>query len=360
MSALLDSEGGANPMGKFRAADPSVSAVEPRAGAVEPRSEAAGSERAAVGRLAVIAVGAYMAVVFYLMIVVGVWPTLDLVAIAIGLLAIALGRARLFFRDWLPFVLIFLAWEAMRGLADNFGAAVHSDSVIALERALFFGIVPPVELQRLWHRPEAASALDIATSLLYAAHFIFPLGVAFLFWLRDRRRFYQFAATLLLMALVAFVVYLLVPVAPPRFAYRHGEALVVHDVIGNTIHNVGLETSADWIYENLSPNDNAAFPSLHAAFPLLAVLFLWRRHRRVAVAVLGYTAAVWFAIVYTGHHYVVDIVGGVAFAVAAYLIVVEAGILDRLLARLMRPPSWRTLLGRSAREPHPPPLDTRR
>lgn len=293
-------------------------------------------EGRAWGRLALLAMGVYMAVLLSLIVASGYWPTIDLVAIGMGALAIILGRGRLFFRDWVPFILIFLAWEAMRGLADNFGAAVHSDSVIAVERAISFGVVPPEELQRLLYRADAVSPLDIATSCLYAAHFIFPLGVAFVFWMRDRTLYYRFAGTLLLMALAAFVVYLLLPVAPPRFAHYHGEALAVVDVMGETIVKLDMHPSADWIYLNLSPNDNAAFPSLHAAFPLLAWLFLRRRHATAARLVAVYSLAVWFAIVYLGHHYVVDIVGGAAFAIGAYLLVARLGILDRGLAWLVR------------------------
>lgn len=320
------------------------------------------SEGEAMGRLAVIAMTGYMALVLYLMIVAGVWPTLDLVAIAVALIALALGRGRLFFRDWLPFVLIFLAWEAMRGLADNFGAVVASDSVIALERLIFGGIVPTVEVQRLLYRSDTVSLLDVATSLVYSAHFMFPLGIAFIFWIRDRSLYYRFAATLLVMALAAFVVYVLVPVAPPRFAHRHGEALPVVDIIGATILKLDLPISADWVYQNLSPNDNAAFPSLHAAFPLLAFLFVRRQHPRGAWIIAAWTALVWFAIVYTGHHYVVDIIGGAAFAVAAYLGVDRTGLLNRVLAWLMvarMPRPFRSAADRSAAPAGQGPLSTR-
>lgn len=303
---------------------------------VAPTAAPFGDEARAWGRLAFIAMVAYMAVLLALIIGAGYWPTIDLVAIGLAALAINLGRGRLFFRDWVPFILIFLAWEAMRGLADNFGARVLSDSVIALERAISFGTVPPVELQRLLYRPDIVQPLDVAASILYAAHFVFPLGIAFIFWMRDRALYFRFAGTLLLMALAAFVVYLLVPVAPPRFAYLHGEALAVVDITGETIIKLGMHPSADWIYQNLSPNDNAAFPSLHAAFPLLAWLFLRGRHRAAAWLVALYTVAVWFAIVYLGHHYIVDILGGAAFAVGAYLVVDRLGLLDRGLAWLVR------------------------
>ena len=301
------------------------------------------AEGRALGRLAAFAICAYLAFVAYMMILSGTWVTPDLLVIAILIVAIVLGQGRLFIRDWLPFIFIFLAWEAMRGYADNLGAPVHSDSVIALERLISFGVVPTVELQRLFHRADVATPLDIATSLLYAAHFVFPLAVAFLFWLRDRALYYRFVGTLMLMALVGFVVYLLMPVAPPRYAYRHGEDLHVADVIADTLHNLSLRTEADWIYTNLNPNDNAAFPSLHAAFPMLAFLFVRRLSPRGAWLILAYAGAVWFSIIYLGHHYVVDVLGGVALALVAYW-ALRRGLLDRLLAWLMAIPAPRRLV----------------
>jgi hypothetical protein len=49
---------------------------------------------------------------------------------------------------------------------------------------------------------------------------------------------------------------------------------------------------------------------------------------------LVYTAAVWFSITYLADHYVVDIIGGVAYAAAAYWAVIHApgwfrGLVDK-------------------------------
>jgi hypothetical protein len=38
---------------------------------------------------------------------------------------------------------------------------------------------------------------------------------------------------------------------------------------------------------------------------------------------LAYTVCVWFAIVYLGEHWVVDIIGGVVYAAAAYLLILH-------------------------------------
>jgi hypothetical protein len=70
-------------------------------------------------------------------------------------------------------------------------------------------------------------------------------------------------------------------------------------------------------------NPIAAMPSLHAAFPLLSSLLLWRLYRLKALAFYIYTAIILFTIVYTGDHYITDILAGLLLAVACYFLAVR-------------------------------------
>jgi hypothetical protein len=288
----------------------------------------------AVSKLMTVTLGFYLLAIIVVMMVNRVWITPDVLLVFIALGALLAGRGVMFLRDWLPFIGVLLAWEAMRGLANEFGAAVHSDSVIAIERLIAFGIVPTEELQRLFYDPNRVGWLDVSMAVVYGAHFAFPLVVAFLFWLRDRPLYYRFIGSLMLMAIAGFVIYLLVPVAPPRFAYQFGEALAVHDIMANTWEKLDAVAWVSWVYANMSGNPYAAFPSLHAAFPVLAWLFVRGRYPVAAWIVVVYAAIVWFAIVFLGHHYVVDIIGGVLLAAGTYFVVIRLGLLDRLFGRL--------------------------
>jgi membrane-associated phospholipid phosphatase len=289
----------------------------------------------AVSRLMAVTLTAYLVLMIGIMVWNGVWVTADVLAVIIGVGALLVGRGVLFIRDWLPFIAILLAWEAMRGVADQFGLSVHSDDVIAVERFLFFGGIPTVSLQAALYHPSQVAWYDVGLSVLYGMHFAFPIVVAFVFWLRDRTMYFRFVAALMLMALAGFVIYVLLPVAPPRFAGEYGtETLAVRDVMQETFDKIGRLSLVSWTYTNLSGNPVAAFPSLHAAFPVLAFLFVRRRFPRLAIGIVIYGALMWFAIVYLGHHYVVDILGGVAFAVTTYWLVIHRGLLDRMLDRL--------------------------
>lgn len=258
--------------------------------------------------------GVYLLVVVVLMVLRRAVPTPD-VLIAFGAVAaLLLGRSWQFARDWVPLGLIFIGWEAARGVAHTAGFPVHSDSVIAIERMIGFGHVYPVWVQANLR----SDALDTVTSIVYAAHFLLPLSVAFWFWASHRPTFVRYAVTLMAMSFAQFAFALLVPVAPPRFAGEYGaESLAVVDVLAET--SLGI-APVSWAYQNMIGNPVAAFPSLHAAYPVLAALFLRSRHPRAAWAMWAYAAIVWFAIVYTGHHYLIDAIGGGLLAYIAWAI----------------------------------------
>jgi membrane-associated phospholipid phosphatase len=69
-------------------------------------------------------------------------------------------------------------------------------------------------------------------------------------------------------------------------------------------------------------NNVAAMPSLHAGYALLVTLYLWRLVPRWARPVLAlYPAAMAFALVYSGEHYVVDCIAGWVYAGATFFAV---------------------------------------
>lgn len=272
-----------------------------------------------LSRTATWLIGIYFAVVFAFTVALQITPGWDLFAVLAVMGVVVFGRGNAFVRDWGPFLVILVAWEGMRGVANAFGQAVQSDSVVAIERALFGGGVPSVELQRIFF-DGTVRLHDYALTILYASHFVFPLAFAYLLWRGDRRIYYRFVITLLGVSFAAFLTFLLLPVAPPRLAFQYGEALPVTDIMAAVAGSVDWEAPA-WMYRNLIGNPVAAFPSMHAGYPFLVLLFLAERSWRWALAWVPVTGAIWFATVYLGHHYVVDLLGGAVFAAVGYAVV---------------------------------------
>jgi hypothetical protein len=104
----------------------------------------------------------YLIILITLMIVRQTMPTPDILLVFAAIVALMLRRVRAFLRDWIPLILIFLAWEASRGLTNYTGLHVHSDSIIWIERMLLFGTTAPEFLQSALRIPGYVTGLDKA------------------------------------------------------------------------------------------------------------------------------------------------------------------------------------------------------
>lgn len=240
------------------------------------------------------------------------------VVLSVLVIALALGRGREFITDWLPFLLLFFAYEVMRGFAAKTGFAPHD--IAAIELWVFRGRLPSLFLQQHLYNPRVIEPWDWIAIGLYFMHFVLPVVVGFVFWLGSREHYWRYIGALLLMCFLAFATYLFYPSTPPWLQFPH----VVHKVANETVSKWGVNYLESPIYGTLGrldPNLYAAFPSLHAAFPTLAAVYAWRRYRALAIFLLLWSAAVWWAIVYLGEHYVVDALLGLVYVAAATLLV---------------------------------------
>jgi hypothetical protein len=290
--------------------------------------------------------GAYAALVVALMIVGGVSITPDVLMVALLLFAVLIGRTRLFLRDWLPFVAIFLAYELMRGVADDAGFPVHMEDVIAAERLISFGTLPTQLLQDWLAPPGGVGPAAIAATVLYMLHFALPVVTAFLLWLWRRAMFHDFVGAFIILSFAGFITFLLLPVAPPWYAADvglldgpNGEPVIRYlkpDAFALLANALGFDGRwlTSYVFYSVNPNGVAAFPSLHAGYPFLSFLVLRRAFGPIGWLALAYAFGVWWAIVFTGDHYVIDVLGGIAYAFAAYFASLK--IADWLAARAAR------------------------
>ena len=271
-------------------------------------------ERQRRPRLLLVGSVVYLALIFGVMLWRGVSIEPEWTLLALLVIAVALGRGRTFIGDWAPFLLLFFAYEAMRGFASKTGFPPHDLS--GFERAVFGGTIPTLILQKAFYQPGVVGIQDVIAMVFYFMHFVLPIVIGFIFWLNSREHYRRYIAALLLMCLLSFVTYLFWPSAPPWYQ--------LHDVVkinDQTVHALWGFTYVSPIYHSFNPNQFAAFPSLHAAFPALATVYAWTRFRALAIGLLLWTAAVAVSIVYLGEHYVVDALAGFVYVGAAALIV---------------------------------------
>jgi membrane-associated phospholipid phosphatase len=278
------------------------------------------------GPLAAVCV-VYVLAVSGLMIWRGISVSPDYLLLILVPVALLSGRFLGFLRDWVPFIALFFGYEAIRNILPKTHFVVHYELVIRLDRRLFGGTDPSQWLQA---HLGSVHGLAVACTVVYFCHFLLPITVGMVLWLIDRVQFLRFVVAVLGVSFAAFIVFMLVPVAPPWLAGERHLLPGVHSLLA-------LPSSVSPIYNWLDPDATAAFPSLHAAYPLLCALALWRISRRASVLLFAWSGIVWFSVVYLGQHYVTDVLGGIVFALLTWLVVTKV-VVPLVPALQYRPP----------------------
>jgi membrane-associated phospholipid phosphatase len=226
-------------------------------------------------------------------------------------IALRIGRWRRLVLDWLPLAVALTAYDALRGGLSG-RVPIHSEAQIAFARHLF-GDVGSVWLQaRLWD-PAHVHWYDYASFFTYLSYFLVTPTVLAVLWLRRPELFARYVRLLLGMWFVALAFFLLLPTIPPWLASAKGMIGPVTRLVGPIGTHVPLFDPATlWERGMRLANDLAAFPSLHEGMTILLAVFFWARSRAwVRVLLAAYPLAMAFALVYTGEHYVADLLGGV-------------------------------------------------
>ena len=268
----------------------------------------------------------------------GVWFARDrlLMWIVLGLLAFSVTDIRRWAHgvlvEWLPFALILWAYDLLRGLADDLWSSAHVVPQLRADEILAGGTAPTVWLQeRLWHGAGALQWYDYASWVVYVSYFLSTYLVAAALWFFAPDRFRRYVAVVALLAMMGFATYALFPAAPPWMASESGHLEPTTRLVGYVWSEIPI-AHFNSLFERGSQYANpvAAVPSLHAAYTMLIALFFWRSAGRGRGLLALYPVAMTFALVYTAEHYVVDVLLGWVYAVAAF-VAVAAGA--RLLAR---------------------------
>jgi len=226
----------------------------------------------------------------------------------------ALGRRSDFAWAWTPWLAAIVALDDLRGL-QAVGPSPHASDVIAAERWLFGGGMPVVDLQRHWEAASGSlSAHDVVLSIVYLMHSPAPLLCGAALWGWRRRLFRVYVTSILVAATAGLLTYLTFPESPPWLAAQHGLLPPVHRIASEVMSHAGPLAS---VYSGADPLPNAAMPSLHFAYPLIVAFWTVAAFGRRAAWIVLYPASLTVGVVYLGEHWVLDVIAGLAYAVAA-------------------------------------------
>lgn len=243
------------------------------------------------------------------------------------LITLIIGRSKQFILDWSVPVVLFLSYDYLRGLLPNLTRQANIFPMINFDKAIF-GSIPTNTLQSFLFRDGILRWYDYVATVLYMSHFIVPMVVAFIFWIKKREDFRNYSLVLLILSYGAFLTFLVFPAMPPWMASRQGFIPELIKVMDQVFANLPTPIDLPSFYQFVGANLVAAVPSLHAAYPVVTFLFITRKNKPFGWSLaLPYTLAIWFSIVYLGEHYVFDIVVGAVYAAAAYILVMHGGVI---------------------------------
>ena len=222
-------------------------------------------------------------------------------------------------RDWAILVALLFAYEYSRGIADQLGTRVHMTAIRDIDRFLFFGNDPNVWVQNHFNISRKVSWYELPLAVVYMTHFVFPVAIAVVLWLSNRRQWDRYMRRFALLLGAGVATYILFPVAPPWMAARDGYIGDISRITARGWRSMGLSTVSKVFDRGKEiTNPVAALPSLHAAFSLLVVVFFFKWMStpwRIISLILPVSMA--FALVYFGEHYVTDILAGWLYVGAA-------------------------------------------
>jgi hypothetical protein len=236
-------------------------------------------------------------------------------------------------RDWLPLYLVLALYGVLRGYASNVLWGPFVRPQVAFDKFIGGGTAPTVTLQRWLFSPNNLHVWDYLCWMTYMSHFFTSFIVLAVLWKRDHPKFRRYMVLFVGLTFIGYLTYVLYPAMPPWLASQTGHLASTTRIIPLVWDNVGIHQAAAPFSGNSAFDNNiAAMPSLHAAYPMLLLLFFWKGARPLIRAILvTYVLAMAFTLVYTGEHFVIDEFVGWSYALLTF--VVGSHLLDKWTAK---------------------------
>jgi membrane-associated phospholipid phosphatase len=210
-----------------------------------------------------------------------------------------------FARDVLPFLFAGNVYVNLHDMIAFFGAPDITQLLYVWDVKLF-GVEPTVWAQR-FYRPLLTDFFTVCYWLFY---FLPPL-LGFLLYIRGEwQSFRETLVTIVICLYIGYIGYVLLPAGPPRYTIPQEYGVPLRGLIP-FLDQTRAATAA------VPLTAKGAFPSLHCGVMFLAMLLAWRHLRWFFPVMAFFGLGLIVGTVYLRHHWVVDIVAGIAVALVA-------------------------------------------
>jgi membrane-associated phospholipid phosphatase len=206
-----------------------------------------------------------------------------------------------------------VTWEMPFDHPERLRRRVKIDYPIRIDTLLGGGVTPSQRLQRALRKPGEVSLLDMAVTAIYGSWFLPHVLLGYLL-LRDERYVPRAAGRLTAAYHLTTPFYWLVPTAPPWWASEHGGRM--DGGVERVVRAVVCHVTGTPPPENTEGPGNpwGSMPSDHISSAAITAMGLSEVGFVPGLIGWTYVAAAGFAVVYTGEHYLIDVLAGLAVA----------------------------------------------
>ena len=227
----------------------------------------------------------------------------------------------------LPFVVFAISYDWMRVYPNFRVNPIDVQGLYEAEKSLFgFLSAGEVLIPCEYFARHHAAVADLFAGIFYLCWVPVPIAYGVWLYFTGRRELYlRFALVFLLVNLLGFCGYYIHPAAPPWYAMNYG----FEAQLGTPGNVAGLgrfdELLGCTIFEGIygrNANVFAAVPSLHAAYMVVATVYaVMGRCSRWLVGLFAFImVGIWWTAVYSGHHYLIDVLLGITCALLGVLL----------------------------------------
>ncbi len=258
----------------------------------------------------------------------GLQPKHELLIAGLLLLAYSGPRVDPFFRFALPFGLVMLLYDSMGLYKDKIRGTIRISELYRFDQ-LLFGIRTEsghVLTPNEWWQAHTYPLLDFYTGFFYIFFLaLFFFTAAYFRFVNRRTRNRPASARIswafLWVNAIGYLTYFIYPAAPPWYVARFGFGPPRMDTLASPAGGLRFDAMTGIplfkTFYGASQDVFGAVPSLHVAYPLLAVCYAFQMKTARGWTVFFFLTMC-FSAVYLNHHYVVDLIWGSAYALAVY------------------------------------------
>lgn len=241
-----------------------------------------------------------------------------------------------------PWLIFACSYDWMRFLPNYEVAPIDVKGLYDAEKALFgIGTGASTLIPGEYFATHHCTFADFMAGFFYLCWVPVPLAFAIYLYLKgDKRNYLRFSIAFLFVNLLGFCGYYIHPAAPPWYAMNYGFTPILNTPgnvagLGRFDALLGIDIFHS-IYGNNS-NVFAAVPSLHAAYMLIATVYAAiSKQKHVTTIVFAFICmGIWWTAVYTGHHYIIDVLLGILTAVLGIVILEKVLFKIKCIARGM-------------------------